>query len=162
MKELILIRHAKSSWDNPLDADHDRPLNERGLRDAPRMAAWLHREVSAPDMILSSTAVRAATTAEYFINEYGTDPHNVVYTHDLYHATVESLLDLLAWIVPTTAQRVLVVGHNPTVSYLIGHLLGTSVDVPTCAVTVIRFPNAENWKQLFDGELVLFQTPKQL
>ena len=162
MKELILVRHAKSSWDNPLDSDHDRPLNERGERDAPRVAEWLHTQIPNIDAILSSTALRAVTTAQVFAKSYGMEQTGVLTTRDLYHATVESFFDVLAWMVPAAATRVMVVGHNPTLSYVIGRLLGTAVDVPTCAVTVIRFPDAHDWKQLFDAELVLSITPKQL
>ena len=162
MKELILVRHAKSSWDDATLSDHDRPLNARGIRDAPAMAAWLHSWCPAPDLVICSTAARAVATAQCFLDAYQMDETKIVYLRDVYHASVESLLDLIAWITPTDAKRVMVVGHNPTISYLIGHLLGTSVDVPTCSICVLRFPHQETWKQLAEAEQVCFQTPKGL
>ncbi len=163
MKELVLIRHAKSSWDDLRMPDHDRTLNARGERDAPAMATWLSGKIEAPDMVIVSTATRARDTADKFIKAFGVSEDSVVRTRDVYEATVESLCDLIAWVPPNEAERVMVVGHNPTMTMMLDHLTTARVDnMPTCSIAVIRFPHAASWKELGAGELVLFATPKDV
>ena len=163
MKELILIRHAKSSWDDLRVPDHDRPLNERGERDAPFMATWLSGQTSAPDMVIISTAIRARDTADKFIKAFGMSEDHVVRTRDVYEASVDTLMDQIAWLPPEDAERVMVVGHNPTMTMMLDHLTTERIDnMPTCSVAVIRFPDATSWKGLETGELTTFATPKKL
>ena len=161
MKELVLIRHAKSSWDDLRVSDHDRPLNVRGERDAPFMATWLSSRIAVPDMVIVSTAVRARETADKFIKAMGISEDHVVRTRDVYEASVDSLLDTIAWVPPQEAERVMVVGHNPTMTMMLDRLTTERVDnMPTCSIAVIRFPEATSWKDLPNGELSLFATPK--
>jgi len=163
MKELVLIRHAKSSWDDLRVPDHDRPLNTRGERDAPVMATWLSGQIQAPDMVIVSTAIRARDTADKFIKAMGVSEDHVVRTRDVYEATVDSLLDTIAWVPPQEAERVMVVGHNPTMTMMLDRLTTERIDnMPTCTVAVIRFPEATTWKDLPKGELAVFATPKGL
>ena len=163
MKELILLRHAKSDWDDLRLPDHDRPLNARGERDAPKMALWLKSQIDAPDMVIVSTATRARDTADKFIKAFGISEDNVVRTRDVYQATVESLIDLLEWIPPADASSVMVVGHNPTMTMMIDALTSERIDnMPTCSAAVIRFADATSWKGLTNGTLALFATPKGL
>jgi phosphohistidine phosphatase len=163
VKELIIIRHAKSSWDDPLVRDHDRTLNERGRRDAPVMAKWLADHCKAPDLAIVSTAVRAQETSKYFLEAFGMDDAGVVHSKELYRATEDDVLDLLKWVPRADMKRVMIIGHNPTLTFLVDRLIGPDVgDLPTCAVVVIRFPHAKDWSKMERGELVLFASPKKL
>ncbi|KJL41983.1 MULTISPECIES: SixA phosphatase family protein [Microbacterium] len=129
MIRLALVRHAKSEWGNPGLDDHDRPLNDRGMRDAPRMAARLAATGFRPDVILSSTAVRARTTAEAFAAELGVA---VSLDPELYGAPAHTLLAAAA---ATRAATVMVVAHDPGMSALAASLSDDDIDhMPTCAV----------------------------
>ncbi|KQP70658.1 phosphohistidine phosphatase [Microbacterium sp. Leaf288] len=129
MIRLALVRHAKSEWGNPGLDDHDRPLNDRGMRDAPRMAARLAATGIRPDVILSSTAVRARTTAEAFAAELGVA---VSLDPELYGATARTLIAAAA---ATRAPTVMVVAHDPGMSALAASLSDGDIDhMPTCAV----------------------------
>ena len=163
MRELILIRHAKSSWDDISLPDHERTLNDRGKRDAPFMATWLSNQIKAPDMVITSTAVRARETADKFINAFGIEDRDVVVTRDVYEANVQDLLDLIAWVPQPDMERVMLVGHNPTMTHLLNHLSNAGIDnMPTCSVGVVEFPDADSWRQLGDGRLKFFERPKTL
>jgi len=161
MKEVILIRHAKSDWGNAALPDHERPLNARGMRDAPAMAAWLAQQHAAPDVVICSTAVRARDTADQFIAAFGLDHEKVVRTKDVYHADVQDILDLIAWIPKDDDRCVLLVGHNPTFTYVLNALAEMDMDnMPTCSIAIIQFPDATSWKALGKGHLATFMTPK--
>ena len=132
---LVLVRHAKSDWGvvreahQPVIADHDRPLNDRGRRDAPRMARQLAETGFQPDAILSSTALRARTTADAFAAELGVP---VTLDPELYGAPARALLAAAA---ATRASSVLVVAHDPGMSVLAAHLSDGGIGhMPTCAV----------------------------
>jgi phosphohistidine phosphatase len=163
VRELIIIRHAKSSWDDPRVSDHERTLNDRGRKDAPVMASWLADHCKAPDLAIVSTAVRAQETAAYFIDAFGLTDNQVVHSKELYQASVEDVMDLVGWIPTEDMKRVMIVGHNPTLTMVVEHLVGPQVgDLSTCSVVVIRFPQAKSWKEIERGELVLFASPKKL
>lgn len=126
---LVLIRHAKSDWGDPGLDDHDRPLNDRGLRDAPRMAAALAATGFRPDAILSSTATRATTTADFFSGALGVP---VEQQERLYGAPASVLLRAAA---ERDVRSVVVVAHDPGMSVLAGQLSGGGIGhMPTCAV----------------------------
>ena len=134
MIRLALVRHAKSDWGDPGLADHDRPLNDRGLRDAPVMAARLAASGFRPDVILSSTALRARTTAEAFAAELevavSLDP-------ELYGAPAGNLLAAAA---TTRAASVMVVAHDPGMTVLAGRLSNDGIThMPTCAVATFTW-----------------------
>ena len=134
MIRLVLVRHAKSDWGDPGLDDHDRPLNDRGVRDAPRMAARLAASGFRPDIILSSTALRARTTAEAFAAELGTA---VSLDPELYGAPASSILAAAA---ATHAPAVMVVAHDPGMSALAARLSGDGIDhMPTCAVATFTW-----------------------
>jgi phosphohistidine phosphatase len=148
MKTLALIRHAKSSWDHPGVDDHDRPLNERGLRDAPRMAARLAAE--HPELrgaaLLSSTALRAATTADAFAAALGA---TVRLDERLYGATPRRIIELAS---ARSEAAVIVVAHDPGLSDLARHWSnfpeeGGIPHMPTCAVAVFAF-DIDDWRVL--------------
>lgn len=148
MKTLALVRHAKSSWDHPGADDHDRPLNERGLRDAPRMAARLaaeHPELRG-SALLSSTALRAATTAEAFASALDT---TVRVDERLYGATPGRIIELAS---KQSEAAVLVVAHDPGLSDLARQWSRFPADggiphMPTCAVAVFDF-DIDDWAEL--------------
>jgi phosphohistidine phosphatase len=140
MIRLVLVRHAKSDWGDANLDDHDRPLNERGLRDAPRMARGLAETGFRPEVILSSTALRARTTAEAFAAELGAavnlDP-------ELYGAPGGALLAEAA---ASAARRVIVVAHDPGMTSLAGRLSGGGIGhMPTCAVATFMW-DEEDWE----------------
>src|SRR3954470_257757 len=87
MKTLIVVRHAKSSWSDSSKDDHDRPLNSRGKKDAPEMAKRLRKRDIKVDLFVSSTALRARTTAQYFADEYDVSKKDIVLEEKLYLAS---------------------------------------------------------------------------
>ena len=162
MKTVLILRHTKSSWSNPGLADIDRPLNKRGLRDAPRMGQLLRDEDLLPDLIITSTARRALMTVEALVDASGYDGE-VHLTNDFYHASTEAFLAILSQ-VPDDYQRVMVVGHNPGLEALLDVLTGEYLRMPTAALTQVSLP-IQSWAQAGDdirGVLVDFWRPKEL
>lgn len=167
MKRLFLLRHAKSSWDDPKMADRDRPLNARGLRDAPRMAAYMRAHGYVPDLALCSPAVRTRETAQALIPVIGEFP--ISYPETLYLAEPQTLHRLLA--AQETGEAVLVVGHNPGLATLATQITDfESLDdarhvhsFPTAALAVFE-ADAPNWPTAMSTRLKLidFMTPKAL
>jgi phosphohistidine phosphatase len=141
------MRHAKSSWDDPETDDHDRPLNKRGKRDAPRMGQWLAEQQLTPDVIVTSTAKRARKTAELVAEACGYQGELVVLT-DLYHATPEVWTQVVQTL-PETASRVLCIGHNPAVEDVLALWTGEEVGMPTAAIAQLALDVAA-WRE-FDG-----------
>lgn len=160
MKTLVLIRHAKSSWDHPGLDDHERPLNDRGLRDAPRMGRRLADEGLEPDAILSSTAVRAVTTAELLAEALGFATDRVVADERLYATTAAGLLDVIGEL-DSSVHTAMVVGHNPEMESLVHRFTEEIGHLPTCAVAEIRF-DADAWDELDEGLVrgVRFESPR--
>ena len=159
-KILYLVRHAKSSWSNSSLTDRERPLNKRGRRSAPdmgrRMAAKGHR----PDLIVSSPANRALSTARKIAKELGYDDSDIVTDEALYFGSMQDVLEGL----DDCYDRVMVVGHNPTMTYHMNTLANTSVDnMPTCALAVIGF-EIPSWADLYSagGELLEYDYPKSV
>jgi phosphohistidine phosphatase len=134
LRTLMLMRHAKSSWDNPAWTDHERPLNERGHRDAPRMGKLLGEQGLAPTLIVSSTATRARETAERVAEAIGYS-EAILYEPRLYHAAPADWKDVLRAL-PDAHHRVLCVGHNPGLEELVTKWMGEHVEMPTAAVVV--------------------------
>jgi phosphohistidine phosphatase len=162
MKTLLVMRHAKSSWKKPSLEDHDRPLNKRGRRAAPRMGKLLLAENLVPDKVLCSTAVRAVDTARLVTEacEY----HGPVQSlRELYLAAPETYVDALQQL-GEAAGRILLIGHNPGLEQLVEGLAGRQVELPTAALVLIRLP-VERWGATrLDGraEVVQSWSPKSL
>jgi phosphohistidine phosphatase len=131
---LLLMRHAKSSWDNPGWSDHDRPLNERGMRDAPRMGHFLSEHGLEPSLIVSSTAIRARQTAER-VAEVCRYTGPIVFEPQLYHASTSDWSHVFARL-PDEHHRVLCVGHNPGLEQLLKSWTGDEIEMPTAALAV--------------------------
>lgn len=164
MKQLLLIRHGKSDWDSPTLSDHDRPLNARGRRDAPRVAEALRSRGVAPDQIATSTAVRAATTAAALAEGLGFSPEAILALPELYLASPRAILRAVQNL-DESAGTALVFGHNPGMHETVNLLTaGPPVDhFPTLAVARIELPN-EHWGSVEwgDGRLVELLLPREL
>jgi len=131
---LSLMRHAKSSWKNQNQSDHDRPLNDRGNRDAPDMANRLNARQQIPDVILCSTARRTRETTAHLLIVFGEPAPQVVYSDSLYLASPKGLLTALHDL-PDTALHAMIVAHNPGMEELSSLLSGSHSDtMPTCAI----------------------------
>ena len=150
MKTLTLLRHAKSSWKHPGLDDFDRPLNKRGLRDAPAMGERLAQRESLPDRCLSSPAVRATATAVAVAEALGYPVDAIAWEPRIYEAASASLLDVLR-AQPDTARHILLVGHNPGMTDFANALTGDSLDnLPTAAAYTLTLP-IEHWRDAAFG-----------
>ena len=145
MKTLLVLRHAKSSWKHPHLADHDRPLNKRGKRDAPRMGRLILERELVPDLILTSSAARARNTA-LAVAEVCGHASEVRVLRELYLAEPEDHAGMLTSL-PDEYGSVMVVGHNPGVEELVEALTGESTALPTAALALIEL-SIERWAGL--------------
>lgn len=149
MKTLYLIRHAKSSWDHPGLRDIQRPLNERGLRDAPVMARLLRARTDSPVLIVSSPAKRALTTALFFAEAFGIPDESVVRNPAIYEASLPELLQVIRAL-PNAAETILLFGHNPTFTDVANLFSDDFVaNIPTCGIIQIdsEAPGWENFDE---------------
>lgn len=133
MKTLYLVRHAKSSRDDPSVPDRKRPLNDRGERDAPKMGERLADKGVKPDLILSSPALRALATAQIIARKLDYKIKDIVEDERLYASTADELLEVVHEI-DDKQKRVMLFGHNPELTALAHRLSSEIVDMPTCAV----------------------------
>lgn len=162
MKTLLVMRHAKSSWGNANLSDHQRPLNERGHRDAPRMGKLLEMEDLTPDLIISSSAKRAFQTATHVANDSSYRGELLV-RGELYLAPRETYYDVLGT-VSNEHKRVMVVGHNPGIEEFVAWLVRAWETMTTANIAHIELP-VSSWTE-FDnsvrGKLVNYWRPKEL
>lgn len=167
MRQLLILRHAKSSWDDPGLGDHDRPLAPRGERAAKAMAGHLRRERIAPDLVLCSSARRTRETLDLIAPALAGDV-TVSVEEDLYAASAGELLERLR-AVDAEVEAVMLIGHNPGLEQLVLGLAGSGDDLvevrrkyPTGALATLDF--AGRWSDLAPGsaELTDFVKPKQL
>mgnify|MGYP005839873253 CR=1 FL=1 len=153
MKRLTLIRHAKSSWDDASLPDFDRPLGQRGLRDAPRIGAHLARSAPLPEKIISSPALRAIATARLVAPEIAYPEDRIELEPRLYAASLQQLLDVLHGF-EDNAQQIMIFGHNPGLERLARYLdpsfVGDGAKFPTCGVARMELA-ASHWKQVTNG-----------
>jgi len=165
MKRVILTRHAKSSWANLGQADHDRPLNDRGQKAALKIGQWLHDNDYIPDQVISSTATRCVETWAGLEQALKTDI-TPQYDRKLYHAHVGNMLEKLK---VATGDTVLMLGHNPGIAAFAEELLevvpksDNFFRYPTAATTIIDF-DIDDWSelQLRSGQLHSFVIPREL
>ncbi|QNF31683.1 histidine phosphatase family protein [Adhaeribacter swui] len=161
MKTLYLLRHAKSSWEFEELSDHDRPLNKRGRHDAPLMGRELASHEISLDLIVSSSAVRALTTASLVAKELEYDTEEIVINEGIYEADTPGLLTIIKQ-TPDNLDTVMLVGHNPEITEL-ANLLSPEhlASMPTAAVVGLRF-NCEAWAEISqeNAALVLYDFPK--
>ncbi len=149
MKSLLLIRHAKSSWDLDLE-DFDRPLNYRGQNDAPAMAKRLVKKEIKIDCFISSPAKRAITTAAFFAQAYDKNLKDIITNPSLYEPTIEALYNAVEDL-DEDFKTVAVFSHNPTITNFANQLTSFKIDeMPTCAVFAVK-ADGKKWKEFALG-----------
>ncbi len=161
MTRLILIRHAKSGWDDPMADDHDRTLTARGRKAATAIGEWLLEKGYVPDIVISSDAARTRETAQYLLAAFDVPPP-VQFAPMLYHASPDTVLDFAT---RPSEPTIAIIGHNPGIGMAAHALVRQKPahrrfsDYPTCATTVIDFTGKI---ALGAGDLVDFIVPRDL
>ncbi|MEA3490760.1 MAG: histidine phosphatase family protein [Campylobacterota bacterium] len=154
-KKLYLLRHAKSSWSDFSLDDFDRPLNKRGKRDAPLMAARMGERAIDPEVIISSPAKRAKTTAKYFSKMLNT---KVIYDENIYEASTLQLKEIINQAFEDH-DTIMLVGHNPSLTMLSNSLCGYHIEnIPTAGIVGVAFDNKDIART--KGTLLFFDYPK--
>jgi phosphohistidine phosphatase len=146
VKTLFLVRHAKSSRDDPTIADRDRPLNERGLRDAPKIGERLAKRNVKPEVILSSPALRALTTAQLMAKKLDYKAKDIVVDDRAYASSPKVLLEIIHGL-DDKLKCVMLFGHNPEMSALANRLSLEITDMATCAVAEFEF-DIRSWTKV--------------
>ena len=160
MKTLVLIRHAKSSWDAPGLSDFDRPLNERGKKDAPEMAKRLKEKMDI-DLFVSSPAKRARKTAKLFAEEYGTKKDDISLVEDLYAATMPAFQKTVIEL-NNKYNTVALFSHNPGITEFANSLTNVRIDdMPTCSIFAVH-ADIDKWESFSNAEkkFLFFDYPK--
>ena len=160
-RTLVLIRHAKSSWSNPLQSDFDRTLNDRGEKDAPEMGERLKALDVIPDLIISSSAKRTRQTAKRIAKKVGYDVDKIKWEEKLYHC-IPSVFEEVLEEVSDKVKTVFIVAHNPGITGFVNQLSPEfSIDnMPTCGVVAAHL-DLEDWGS-FSGakrKVFLFEYP---
>ena len=153
MKQLFLIRHAKSDWSASL-SDYLRPLNQRGLLDAPKMGKRIHGLFGSPDIILSSGAKRALNTAELFAKELEFDVKNIHQNDQLYHASLQDIIEVVQGI-DEQFETAMLFSHNPGISHTVYSLTDHYVDMKTACVVGIK-KDTNSWQDFKPGKCHIF------
>ena len=137
MKLLTLIRHAKSDWENDL-SDFDRPLNSKGETDAPKMGEYLNKNIPKPDLIISSPALRAATTAKLIAEKVNYPVDNIKFVNELYLCSVSEYIEVLI-LQNVKIRHIFLVSHNPGITGFVNLLTNGNIEnIPTCGVAHIE------------------------
>ncbi len=163
MKTLYIVRHAKSSWDDAYMRDFDRPLNNRGNNNAPEMGKRLASMNILPDLIISSSANRAITTAKKIAREINYNQDNIKETKELYLASIGTTISIIRQ-VDDQHNSLMIFGHNPGWTDLTNYLSNAYIDnIPTCGIAAIEF-DIERWSEVDKdkGKLIFFDYPKNL
>lgn len=163
MKQLFIIRHAKSSWDIGVLNDFDRTLNERGHTDAPIMAKRLVDKNIAIDLFVSSPAIRAFTTASYFAQQYHKDEGDILKVPELYNATPPTFFKTIAGL-DSKFNSIALFSHNPGITEFANQLTKTHIDdMPTCGIFAIQI-HTNSWKDFKSAkkEFLFFDYPKSI
>lgn len=160
---MYIIRHAKSGWENPGLTDFDRPLNDRGKHDAPRMGKRLKEKGVHPDLMLSSPAKRALSTCKRIAEALNYPEEKIVTDRNLYHADEEYLLATVKKI-SDKYHTVLLFGHNPGLTDLVNNLSNDDanmINIPTCGVAAFSF-HIQSWSRVEpgNGKFLFFDYPK--
>ena len=163
MKTVILVRHAKSSWDDASLTDFERPLNDRGKKDAPEMAERLLKRKIPIDAFVSSPAKRAKKTATIFAKAFDVEKEDVLLADPLYHAHEKDFYDVISQL-PESLNNIAVFSHNPGITDFVNSLTPEArIDnVPTCGMFAVTFQGS--WKEFKDAEkqFLFFDYPKNM
>ena len=150
--KLTLLRHAKSSWGDDTLSDFERPLNKRGQRDTPQMAARFKSRDNLPEKILCSPALRTTQTSELFIAALQLDNNIRVFVDDIYEAQPGTLVDAIATH-GESVEQLLLIGHNPGIEYLCAMFNGGErVSMPTCAVCEFEILGIDSWREIANAQ----------
>lgn len=162
MKQLILVRHAKSEWGNESLKDIDRPLNERGYGDAYFLSEWFMKNKKLPDQIIASTATRALNTALIFCRTFDFDMKCFCIEKDIYESSLETLIAIIKE-QNNSKNRIMLFGHNPTITNICNQLTQDLFfdNIPTCGIVALNFDIA-NWTDLLQKKATMefYQFPK--
>ncbi|MDP4282605.1 MAG: phosphohistidine phosphatase SixA [Bacteroidota bacterium] len=163
MKTLYLVRHGKSSWEEPGLSDQERPLTEKGIRKTDRIAEYLAGRNNKLDLIYCSPATRAKETAKIIANKVGTPENKICFERKIYDAYYDRILDLI-YAAPNDADSLMILGHNPTITQVANLFLNPGIELmPTSAVVCISF-DCDKWENIPSAtpvqEFVVF--PKML
>ena len=160
-RTLVLIRHAKSSWANPLQSDFERPLNERGKVEAPAMGEKLKSLQVIPDLIIASSAKRTRQTAKRIAKEVGYDEADIKWEEKLYHC-IPSVFEEVIYEIADIVKTVFIVAHNPGITEFVNQLSPEfSIDnMPTCGVVGVHMEGGE-WNNFSTAKrkVFLFEYP---
>ena len=162
IRNICFVRHAKSNWDHPGLSDFDRPLDKRGLHDAPMMAGKMKDMHLVPDLIITSGANRAKSTAEFFKKEFDIPADRFVVNNRIYEASTETIFSIIRE-APDTARFLYVFGHNPTFTWVANSISGVHIDnVPTCGIVHVQvmINSWSKFKPEYAG-FIGFHYPKQ-
>ncbi|MEA3404800.1 MAG: histidine phosphatase family protein [Pseudomonadota bacterium] len=162
LRELILLRHAKSDWKDEGLADIDRPLSERGRKNASKMGKWIQQQNLTPNLILTSPAKRAQQTLKRICSECGSETQTV---DELYEAELENLKQILAN--APDVERLMIIGHNPGLERLFNFLHKHTEEAETHlfpTASLAHFVLPDDWNELNsgDGRLIQFIRPKEI
>lgn len=160
-KQLLIIRHAKSDWGSASLTDFNRPLNRRGNANAPEMAERMVKQRIIPQLIVSSPAVRALTTAKYFAKAWHIDVEELIEEPAIYEANAKTLLSVVNKL-NDQFEQIALFGHNPGLTDLANYLSnGHIYNMPTCSIVIVEFP-FESWSEVSSGtgKVLLFDYPK--
>ena len=161
-RTLVMIRHAKSSWANPLQSDFERPLNDRGEKDAPMMGERLKNRNIIPGVIIASTAKRAKQTAKKIAKAVGYDEDKIVWHEKLYHC-IPAVFEEVLHEVADDIKTVFIVAHNPGITEFVNQLCDQfyTDNMPTCGIAGAKF-DAEQWNEFnrINKTVFLYDYPK--
>ena len=163
MKSLLIIRHAKSSWEQPKLADFDRPLNARGLRNGPEMAQRLVARSVEVQALYCSAARRTYATAEMLAQALGLDVLDIQPQEALYHVTAQGYTQFVRSL-PDGVDSAAIIGHNPGLTDWVNALTQSSIEnVPTLGMALVQFPEAVSWQDVGPavGKLIWYDYPKK-
>lgn len=163
VRNLFLVRHAEAAEANASQRDIERDLTPKGYRDAPRVGRYLFEQQCRPEVILSSAAQRAMATAELLAEQLKFDTGKIKYMEELYQASVRSILQLVGE-QKENCQQIMIIGHNPVLTYLAEYLTGQEIgSIASCGVVNIKFI-LDNWSEISQdtAELLTYTTPEEM
>lgn len=162
-RKLFIIRHAKSSWKNPLQSDFERPLSDRGEHDAPMMGERLKKLNIMPDLVISSTAKRAKETAKKITKAIGYEEENIKWYEKLYHC-IPAVFEEVLYEVDDDVETVFIVAHNPGITEFVNELSPAFAtdNMPTCGIVGAEFELSQ-WNEFsrVEKKVILFEYPKK-
>jgi phosphohistidine phosphatase len=154
MKTIYIVRHAKSSWDDFTLSDHNRPLNKTGIKKTARIVAYLKKNNIHPELFVSSSAVRAKTTAFQIAEGLGYPLDKVIVDEAIYHADEDDIFAILFGL-PDEIDSVMLFGHNPTLTYFVNNFLQPEIDnLPTTGVVSVSF-KTDKWEKIAETKYQL-------